>query len=385
MLKFLYRNKKIIIGSIFLTIFSMIFTIGILAYILKLTPSRLGDIVRFALTVHCIENNFVEKVEIHKLFDVAIDAMVNSLGDPYSSYLDQDKYKKLIEQTEASFGGVGIVMGFRDNKVFAVYIMENTPAFKQGMKIGDEIISVDGKKVADMAPDEIAMHIRGEIGTEVLLEIQREDKKIAYQLRRDNIHITTAKGEMLENNIGYIRILSFSENTDTEFINALEKLKKEGMEGLILDVRANPGGLLSAVVNISRYLVPKGVIVSVKGRNGKEERYLSENEDINYPLILLIDGHSASASEILAGALKDTKRATLIGEKTFGKGSVQAVIPLSTKEALKLTTAKYYTPSGVSIHEKGVEPDIEVKQDVNTKEDMVLKRAVEELTRKINH
>ena len=227
------------------------------------------------------------------------------------------------------------------------------------------------------------MHIRGEVGTHVTLTISRDGSESDYDIERATIKIETAKGKMLADGMGYIRIASFSENTDKEFEAAYKELEAQGMKGLIIDLRENPGGLLTSCVNIANMVVPKGPIVSVVERDGSKEVHESKLEEEKYPIVVLIDGNSASASEILAGALQDTGAATIVGTKSYGKGSVQVVMPMFHKDALKLTIAKYYTPNGRCIDGIGIEPDVEVDFQPGDTTDVQLEKAEEVLRQKI--
>ena len=257
-------------------------------------------------------------------------------------------------------------------------------AMQESLQVGDEIVAVDGNEVAGQSASDVVMQIRGEVGTEVQLTILRAGEQMDVTLQRDVIHVPTVKGSMLDNGVGYMRISMFAENTDELFTEELQKLEDQDMRGLIIDLRGNPGGLLKSVVKIGKLIVPQGPIVSVKERDGSQREYGSELAETKYPIVVLIDGNSASAAEILAGALQDTGAATLVGTKSYGKGSVQSVIPLTQGEGLKLTIAKYYTPSGRCIDGIGIEPDVEVDlpQD-GTVEDTQLAKAREIMQQKL--
>ncbi len=320
-----------------------------------------------------------------KLIDGAITGMVNSLGDPHSVYLNQDLYKRLMEQTEGSFGGIGVVMQYnKDNQsVNVVTVMKDTPGEQAGIKQGDEIVAIDDTPTKDFSFDQIASHIRGPVGTDVTLTLKNADGQRSVKLTRATIKTSTVTHQMLNNNIGYLRIGMFSENTGKEFSAAYTDLQNQGMKGLIIDLRSNPGGLLTSCVEIAKQVVPKGTIVSTVDRSGNKETYSSELEQSAYPIVVLIDGNSASASEILAGALQDTKAATLVGTKSYGKGSVQQIIPLGEGTAIKLTIAKYYTPSGRSIDGTGIEPDVPVELDTSGNVDNQLNTAIDVMKQKL--
>lgn len=366
------------------SIASVLLTLGGLCYALDMTGQKMGDVLRFAGVYRLIESHYVTDVDSTKLMDGAISGMIQSLGDPHSIYLDPKTYHQLMEQTIGSFGGIGIYMGFKDNKVSVISVMDDSPAARAGIQANDEILAVDGVSVTEIQPEEVAIHIRGEVGTEVTLSIRRngtEDKEFVIQ--RDTIQVKTAEGRMLENNMGYIRIAAFSENTAQEFRDAYEALENEGMKGLVIDLRENPGGLVTSSVEIANMVVPEGPVVSVVERDGGKEEYTSSLKELKYPLVVLIDGNSASAAEILAGAVQDTGAGTLVGSKSFGKGSVQTVLPMFHDDAVKLTIAKYYTPSGRNIDGVGIEPDVSIDFQPEDTEDVQLAKAEEVLRTKM--
>ena len=348
---------------------------------------QVAGVARLIGVMQFVERKYVNDVDTDTIINGAISGMVGSLGDPHSLYMDVEKYEKLKSQTEGSFGGVGIVMSFQEkNKVMVSSVLEESPAQSAGILAGDQIMAVDGVSVTDYQPEETAAHIRGKEGTEVVLTIHREgaeDKD--YSITRSNILFKTAAGEMIPEhpNVGYIRIASFSENTSKEFKENYDKLAAEGMKGLIIDLRSNPGGLVTSCVDIANMVVPKGDVVSIIDKSGKKEVYVSELEETKYPIVVLIDENSASASEILAGALQDTGAATLVGNKSFGKGSVQIVLPLLAGDAVKMTIAKYYTPSGRSIDGTGIEPDVKVELNAAGGIDNQLVKAIEIMEEKI--
>ena len=344
------------------------------------------DVLRFFGALRFIETQYVRDVDYTNLIDGAISGMVKTLDDPHSIYLDPKMYELMRSHTEGSFGGVGIVMGFKDNKITVISVMEGTPSEAAGIKTGDEIIAVDGTPTNEIEPEEVVLHIRGEIGTDVTLKIRRageEDKD--YVVRRATIQVHTVAGQMLPDTdgIGYIRIASFSEHTADEFKDAYRALEKDGVKGMIIDLRENPGGLVTSCVAIANMVVPKGPVVSVVQKDGRREEYESELSEEKYPLVVLIDGNSASASEILAGALQDTGAATIVGQTSYGKGSVQVILPLYDDDALKLTIAKYYTPSGRSIDGTGIEPDVRVEPQADGAQDVQLLKAIDVMKDKL--
>lgn len=365
-------------------IVSSILTLGVLCYGLGLTGQKIGDVLRFAGVLRFIESRYVTEVDSTKLMDGAITGMVEALEDPHSIYLAPEMYHRLQEHTAGSFGGVGIYMGFKGGKVSVLSVMEDSPAAKAGILANDEILAVDGTPVTEIQPEEVAIRIRGEVGTDVILSVHREgEENREYTITRDTIQVKTAAGKMLEDGLGYIRIASFSENTPQEFRSAYDALEQEGMKGLIIDLRQNPGGLVTSCVAIANMVVPEGPVVSVVERDGSKEEYVSTLEKETFPLVAIIDGNSASAAEILAGAIQDRNAGTLVGAKSYGKGSVQVVMPMFHDDAVKITIAKYYTPSGRSIDGVGIEPDVPVELGAEDTTDVQLTKAEAVLKEKI--
>lgn len=377
---------KTIIAVLLIAIISSISTLGLIYYALGFNEQGFSNLMRFITAYRFIETKYVNDTDDVKLIDGAIDGMVKSLNDPHSNYLSPKMYKTLMEQTEGSFAGIGVVMGMdNEQKIHIVGIMENSPGQKAGLQEGDEILAVDGVPVTQMAFDEVAAHVRGQAGTDVVLTIMRDNANQDITITRDNIKLKTVGHKMLDNNIGYIQIVSFSEDTANEFNEAYNDLKNQGMKALVLDLRNNPGGLLTTCVEIAKKLVPKGEIVSIVDKQGNKETYSSSLEAPEYPLAVLINKNSASASEILSGAIQDTKVGTIIGNISYGKGSVQTILPMFEDDAVKLTIAKYYTPSGRSIDGTGITPDIEINLDENATSDTQLDKALEVLKAQLNN
>lgn len=377
---------KTIIAVLLIAIISSISTLGLIYYAFGFNEQGFSNLMRFITAYRFIETKYVNDTDDVKLIDGAIDGMVKSLNDPHSNYLSPKMYKTLMEQTEGSFAGIGVVMGMdNEQKIHIVGIMENSPGQKAGLQEGDEILAVDGVPVTQMAFDEVAAHVRGQAGTDVVLTIMRDNANQDITITRDNIKLKTVGHKMLDNNIGYIQIVSFSEDTANEFNEAYNDLKNQGMKALILDLRNNPGGLLTTCVEIAKKLVPKGEIVSIVDKQGNKETYSSSLEAPEYPLAVLINKNSASASEILSGAIQDTKAGTIIGNTSYGKGSVQTILPMFEDDAVKLTIAKYYTPSGRSIDGTGITPDIEINLDENATLDTQLDKALEILKAQLNN
>lgn len=310
--------------------------------------------------------SYVEEVSDKKLIEAAINGMLVAL-DPHSSYLDDQSFKYMNEQTKGKFGGLGIEVTMEQGLVMVVSPIDDTPAYKAGLKPGDFITHIDGEQVMGMSLNDAVDKMRGKVGTKVKLTIRRINQKpFDVKITREEIKIRSVKSELKSGDVAYIRISSFTEDTDQTIEKSLKKLQKESknkLKGVVLDVRNNPGGLLDQAVNVSDLFLDKGEIVSTRSRNPEDTvKYTAKSGDIakGLPIVVLINDGSASASEIVAGALQDHKRAIILGEKSFGKGSVQTVVPLGNHGAMRLTTARYYTPSGRSIQAKGIEPDVEV-------------------------
>lgn len=311
--------------------------------------------------------SYVENVTDKQLIESAINGMLVSL-DPHSSYLDEQSFKYMNEQTKGKFGGLGIEVTMESGVVKVVSPIDDTPASKAGIKPGDYITNIDGEQVVGMSLNDAVDKMRGKIGSKVKLTIRRiNEKPFDVSLKREEIKIQSVKSSIKDKDVAYIRITSFSEDTDKMIEKALKKAKDEAkgkLKGIVIDVRNNPGGLLDQAVNVSDLFLNKGEIVSTRSKNAEDTvKYNAKNGDIaeGLPIVVLVNDGSASASEIVAGALQDHKRAVILGEKTFGKGSVQTVIPLGKYGAMRLTTARYYTPSGRSIQATGIVPDVEVK------------------------
>lgn len=378
-------RRKLIAGSILLVVVTFVLTSSLFLYLLNAKTGDLASTVKFFRALQVVKSRYVEEVPMETLMTGAVKGMINSLGDPHSIYMDAKLFKEFMIETEGSFGGVGIVLGVKDKTLTVVSPIEGTPGDKAGIKSGDQIVKIEGKDTKDMALDEAVSKIRGPEGTTVTLTIKRSQELKDYTLTRSNIQIKTVAGKMLPDNIGYIRISMFNENTGADFSRKYQELEKEGMKALVLDLRDNPGGLLEESVKVSGKLVPKGTVVSVVTRDGNRETHTSKLEAVKYPLAVLVNGGSASASEIVAGAVQDTESGTLVGTKTYGKGSVQTILKLDSGTAMKLTIAKYLTPKDRSINGVGIEPDVKVEAP-DAKEggkDIQLEKATEIVKNKI--
>ncbi|AJE03177.1 S41 family peptidase [Geobacter pickeringii] len=316
-----------------------------------------------------VKKSYVEEVDTKKLIYGAINGMLASL-DPHSSFMPPDTYKEMKIDTKGSFGGLGIEITIKDGILTVISPIEDTPAFRAGIKSGDQILKIEDRFTKDMSIMDAVKRMRGPKGTKVTLTVMREgfDKPKDYTLVRDVIQVKSVRFKTLDNGYGYVRIAQFQEKTDDDLAKALSALKGENggqLKGLVLDLRNDPGGLLDQAVRVADHFIEDGLIVYTEGREKDSKMKFSAKKagtEPNYPMVVLINGGSASASEIVAGALQDHKRAVVMGTQSFGKGSVQTIIPLSDESGLRLTTARYYTPSGRSIQAKGITPDITVER-----------------------
>src|SRR5438132_636316 len=323
------------------------------------------ELKTFTEVLALVQKHYVEEVKTKDLVYGAIRGMLMTL-DPHSAFMPPDVYKEVQVETKGEFGGVGIQIGIKDNRLTVIAPIDGTPADRAGIKAGDFIIKVNEESTKDMTLVDAVQKMRGPKGTKVTLTIQREGaaEPMAFVLTREIIKIESVRSKMLDGNIGYIRVTQFQDQTARDVSAALRKLREQKMQSLILDLRNNPGGLLTSAVEVSEQFVGQNrLIVYIKTREGRKDDYVSHNKEQpdDYPIIVLANEGSASASEIVAGALQDWGRAVVEGVQTFGKGSVQTILPLGDGSGLRLTTAKYYTPKNRSIHGIGIAPDILVK------------------------
>jgi carboxyl-terminal processing protease len=336
----------------------------------------IDELRAFAEIFGRIKQDYVEPVEDTVLLEQAIRGMLSGL-DPHSTYLDAEEYRELQVGTSGKFGGLGIEVGMENGFVKVIAPIDDTPAQRAGVKPGDLIIRLDGKPVKGMTLSEAVSIMRGEPGTKISLTIVRdhEDKPLNFTIQRDIIKVASVKSRILEPGFGYLRISHFQSSTTDDMVKAVKDLKSASagsINGLVLDLRNNPGGVLNSAVSVSDAFLSEGMIVYTKGRiTDSELEYKAKPGDIldGAPLVVLVNSGSASASEIVAGALQDHKRALIMGTRTFGKGSVQSVLPVTRGAAVKLTTARYYTPSGRSIQAEGIEPDIKLDRIMVSKQD----------------
>ncbi len=362
----MFKQKRAVIWASVLIIALSVIFIG------RLNVNNVGAgepyerIKIFAEVLSLVKKNYVDEVKDDKdLIYGAIKGMISSL-DPHSSFMPPEVFKEMQIDTKGEFGGLGIQIGMKDNMLTVIAPIEDTPAYKAGIKAGDKILKINGEATKNMSLNDAVNKLRGRKGTPVTITIMREEfeKPQDFTMIRDIIKIRSVKSKVIDEKIGYLKLTQFQEKTDEELEKALESLDKEKINSLILDLRNNPGGLLNTAIEVSNYFLPTGkLVVYIKGRSEDRTDYNTTNskQKYEYPMIVLVNEGSASASEIVAGALQDWQRAVILGTPTFGKGSVQTVIPLSDGSGLRLTTARYYTPKGRSIQAKGIEPDIVVK------------------------
>jgi carboxyl-terminal processing protease len=338
--------------------------------LLKASPLPIETLEEFSRAYARIKSDYVEEIDDKTILTNAIKGMLSGL-DPHSNYLDLESFADLKEGTSGEFGGLGMEVGMEDGFIKVISPIDDTPAQKAGIKAGDIIISIEGKSTRGIDIDESVKLMRGDPGSQITIKVMREDidNPIEITLVRAVIKVSSVKSKLIEDDYGYIRISSFQSRTAQQLKKQIKKLlsknKDKKLKGLVLDLRNNPGGILNGAVEVSNTFLNDGLIVYTKGR-AKDSRlkFSASQGDLleGAPLIILVNNGSASASEIVAGALQDHKRAIIVGRQTFGKGSVQTVLPMSDKTAIKLTTARYYTPSGRSIQAQGIKPDIVIEK-----------------------
>ena len=384
--------KRRLLYGVVITVLSFNLLIGARVYLSSAQAaekdSAYPSLELFSTVMEKVRKDYVEgqNLKYQDLVYAALKGMLNTL-DPHSEFMEPEKYKELQSDTQGAFGGLGIVISMKDNFITVISPMEDSPGFKAGIMSGDRIIKIDGKSTEKMSTQDAVKILRGEPGTDVKISILRPSSGQVkdYKLTRAVITVDMVKDingkkefPISDNKIGYIRLVQFGEKTSADLETALKKLKDEGMQGLVLDLRGNPGGLLDQAVDVCEKFLPRGdLVVTTEGRNPSQNSVRKArgrgDELHNMPMVVLVNLGSASASEIVAGCLQDTKRAIILGEKTFGKGSVQSILPLGDGSALRLTTAKYYTPSHKVIHEEGITPDIVVPVTDEDERDILLR------------
>ena len=384
--------KRRLLYGVVITVLSFNLLIGARVYLSSAQAaekdSAYPSLELFSTVMEKVRKDYVEgqNLKYQDLVYAALKGMLNTL-DPHSEFMEPEKYKELQSDTQGAFGGLGIVISMKDNFITVISPMEDSPGFKAGIMSGDRIIKIDGKSTEKMSTQDAVKILRGEPDTDVKISILRPSSGQVkdYKLTRAVITVDMVKDisgkkefPLSDNKIGYIRLVQFGEKTSADLETALKKLKDEGMQGLVLDLRGNPGGLLDQAVDVCEKFLPRGdLVVTTEGRNPSQNSVRKArgrgDELHNMPMVVLVNLGSASASEIVAGCLQDTKRAIILGEKTFGKGSVQSILPLGDGSALRLTTAKYYTPSHKVIHEEGITPDIVVPVTDEDERDILLR------------
>ena len=359
-------QKKIISFLVFLMISVALLFQVTPGHWVQAADNHYKGLQKFTKIMNLVKQYYVEKVDIKKLIYGGINGMLAEL-DPHTNYLRPEVFKEFQNETAGKFGGLGIEISLQKEALKVISAIEDTPAWKAGIQAGDRIISVDKKKVKGLSLVEAAQLMRGPLGTRVLLEVSRKghDGTLKFNVKRAEVKVRSVKYVNLDDGYAYIRLTSFIENSYKDFKRALKRhersIKKGKTKGLIIDLRRNPGGLLDQAVQLSDLFLEKGIIVSTIGRNKNEKEIIRATEQgsrIDFPIIVIVNEYSASASEILAGALQDNKRAIIMGRRSFGKGSVQSVIKLGDGSGLKMTVARYYTPSGRAIQAHGIIPDI---------------------------
>lgn len=348
-----------------------------------LTGGHPGGFYHFLHSYRIVKDNYFRPIDENALWQGASKGMLASLEDPYSTVLAGDTFNSFMETTNGEYGGIGVVMGLDGNGSIRIFnVFEGSAAEKAGIQSGDTILSVDGTSVDELGLTGTAQAVRGENGTEVNLAISRNGKPLTFTVNRSNVSLPTVLSRMVEGNIGYIHIFTFSRHTPDEFKKQLSTLKDQGCEKLIIDLRMNPGGMIDSVVAVADQILTGGTVVSYHTMRQGSENFTIKGIDNPMPMAVLIDKNSASASEILAGAVQDKKEGTIIGETSYGKGTVQAVYPDGNREALKISIAEYRTAAGRIIDKKGIVPDIPVEQTghpFSFSSDNVLQKAVDVL------
>lgn len=333
-----------------------------------------------------LESFYFGDVDDETAKDNIYKAYLSSYGDKYTMYYTADEYKALKESTNGKFYGIGAVCQLSgEGGVLLVDVYDNGAGYQAGLRSGDRVVNVDGRDITDMELSSAVALIKGDKGTSVTLEVIRGTERLTFSAVRDAVEAKTVSYTLLDNNIGYLSISQFEEVTTKQFKAAVEDLQSQGMKGLVIDIRNNPGGLLDTVVGMLKYMLPDGLIVYTEDKQGNRKEYKGQdNDEFNLPLAVIVNGNSASASEIFAGAIQDYGKGTIIGTQTYGKGIVQTVKPLTDGSAIKFTIAKYFTPKGQDIHGKGVAPDMVVEYDTDADVDTQLDAAIKNVEAQIN-
>lgn len=370
------------LGYFFSGMFVML--VAIFALFWKFT-GRPDAVFEFLRTLDIVETHYAENVDKGALFQGALSGIVSTLGDKHSLYLGGDTFKEFSAQMSGTYAGIGVYIASTDEGIIIAGVMDGSPAEAAGMQRGDLLVAINGKTTQGMQLEDVSKAIRGEEGTSVSVTIRRDGKDQDMQITRKEIHIPTVAGKMVDgyDGVGYIRVAIFSDGTADDFTKEYQKLKGQGMKKMVLDLRDNPGGIVQQAVGVASNFVPKNsTIVSYTEQDGKEDTYTAKGTDEQIPIVVLVNENSASAAEILAGAVQDLKLGTIVGVKTYGKGTVQGVFPVSKDSAVKVTVAKYKTSGGREIDGAGIQPDVVVPLSASDPEDVQLKKALEIISQK---
>ena len=333
----------------------------------------------FFRTLEIIESHYAENVDKNAIFDGALKGMVSTLGDKHSTYLGGDLYKDFSAQMSGTYAGIGVYIASTDEGILIAGVMEGSPAEEAGLQRGDILVSIDGTSVEGYRLEDVSKNIRGPVDTSVDLVVRRDGEEQSFTVQRRQIHVPTVAGKMVDGtDVGYIRVAVFSDGTADDFTKEFTKLREQGMNKLILDLRDNPGGIVEQAVGVaSNFVPPNSTIVSYTEQDGKVDQYTAQGTDDPIPIVVLVNENSASASEIVAGAVQDMKLGPIVGVKTYGKGTVQGVFPVDSASAVKVTVAKYRTTNGREIDSVGIEPDVVVPLTPSDPEDSQFEKALE--------
>lgn len=340
---------------------------------------RPSSMFEFFRTLEIIESHYAENVDKNAIFDGALKGMVSTLGDKHSTYLGGDLYKDFSAQMSSTYAGIGVYIASTDEGILIAGVMEGSPAEEAGLQRGDILVSIDGTSVEGYQLEDVSKNIRGPVDTSVDLVVRRDGEEQSFTVQRRQIHVPTVAGKMVDGtDVGYIRVAVFSDGTADDFTKEFTKLREQGMNKLILDLRDNPGGIVEQAVGVaSNFVPPNSTIVSYTEQDGKVDQYTAQGTDDPIPIVVLVNENSASASEIVAGAVQDMKLGPIVGVKTYGKGTVQGVFPVDSASAVKVTVAKYRTTNGREIDGVGIEPDVVVPLMPSDPEDSQFEKALE--------
>lgn len=340
---------------------------------------RPSSMFEFFRTLEIIESHYAENVDKNAIFDGALKGMVSTLGDKHSTYLGGDLYKDFSAQMSGTYAGIGVYIASTDEGILIAGVMEGSPAEEAGLQRGDILVSIDGTSVEGYQLEDVSKNIRGPVDTSVDLVVRRDGEEQSFTVQRRQIHVPTVAGKMVDGtDVGYIRVAVFSDGTADDFTKEFTKLREQGMNKLILDLRDNPGGIVEQAVGVaSNFVPPNSTIVSYTEQDGKVDQYTAQGTDDPIPIVVLVNENSASASEIVAGAVQDMKLGPIVGVKTYGKGTVQGVFPVDSASAVKVTVAKYRTTNGREIDGVGIEPDVVVPLMPSDPEDSQFEKALE--------